>query len=129
MLKPKAGTKIRFQRPGGRAQKRAKDYVPGLLPCQCARNCSRKTAVGGRPKEIVGEKSPWHSSTKRGQFSDRHSVLGRRLCCRLSLGLAFPAADQTQGIRGIQRELADRRLPGRAQRDIYAAIAGKDNRL
>jgi hypothetical protein len=37
--------------------------------------------------------------------------------------LGFPAANQRQRIRGVEGELANRGLAGRAQRDINAAIA------
>src|SRR5580692_3705383 len=52
----------------------------------------------------------------------------RRRSFRSLLRRAFPAADQCQSILGIEWELPDRRLTSRAQRNIHAAIACKNNR-
>ena len=55
-------------------------------------------------------------------------LLWRRRGCLL-LRLPFSATGQSHSIRSIEWELADRRLASRAQRDIHAAIACKNNRL
>src|ERR1700723_451970 len=74
--------------------------------------------------------SPYQLSVGATLFLTNILLLRRsfRLLLRHAFRHAFPAADQCQSILGIEWELPERRLTSRAQRNIHAAIACKNNR-
>src|SRR5208337_4697355 len=74
-IKSQEEISFRTAEKGQGCPKVAGDYARRLLPCQCASNCSRKTGVGGDLEEIVGETSPFHSSTRRKANGRRKLVL------------------------------------------------------
>src|SRR5580698_7084554 len=104
-----------------------------VLPC---RSCLKLPEVAGlraawagtRTSNPFEKKIAEDASVLRERYCDSTSVTLRRLRSRLGcflprLSLALPAADERQGVGGVEGELANRGFARRAQGDINPAIA------